>query len=47
MHDMINEPVTVIDNQHLKIIQLISNNMSSLALVKNLEFHTCIKHINI
>ena len=47
MHDMIDEPVTVIDNWHSKIIQLIGDNMSSLALVKNSEFHTHTKHINI
>ena len=44
---MIKRLVQIINNQQLKVIQLLDNNMSSLALIKNLEFHARIKHINI
>ena len=47
LHEMINELVQIIDNQQSKAIQLLDNNMSSLALVKNSEFHARTKHINI
>ena len=47
MHDMIDEPVTVIGNRHSKAIRLIGDNMGSLALVKNPEFHARTKHIDV
>ena len=47
LHEMINESVQIISNQQSKVIQLLDNNMSLLALVKNSEFYTRTKHINI
>ena len=44
---MIKRSVQIINNQQSKVIQLLDNNMSSLALIKNSEFHARIKHIDI
>ena len=44
---MIKRLVQIISNQQLKVIQLLNNNMSSLTLIKNSEFHARIKYINI
>ena len=44
---MINELISIKSNHESKVITLIDDNQSSLALVKNSEFHIRIKHINI